>query len=115
MKFQNIITGQWIEATDWQLALKAGDFYCIEQPQLYAGGETSAGPTIYGQIITNTPEDDEPLYRPGFFLVRGFSQWCPKGELGEFCIADATRQLSHEEFERARAAGWTIIEEESKP
>lgn len=100
MKFTHILTGQEVEATTWQMALKAGDYYCIE-------GELM--PTVYGHIITNEAEEGEPPYRPGFFLVRGYSEWCPQGELGMFCIVDATRPLSPEEFAQARANGWTGV------
>lgn len=111
MKFKNTITGEWVEATDWQLALKAGDYYCIAQPLVTMpnesdGWDVTLGPTVYGQIITNEPEREEPAYLPGYFLVRTFSQWCPEGEMGGFCIVDATRQLTPAEFEHARSEGW---------
>ncbi|MCB0190597.1 MAG: hypothetical protein KDJ65_01490 [Anaerolineae bacterium] len=104
MKFTNLITGQQVTAKDWQLALKPGDYYLIKSP--YVGDQNYTGPTIYGEIITNTPEEGEPPYEEGFFLVRGYSQWCPDGELGMFSIVDATRQITKEEFELARQQGW---------
>lgn len=111
MKFRNTITGELIKAAPWQLALKAGDYYCIDAPTVMMQNETGdfdhfPAPTVYGEIITSQAEEDEPPYRPGRFLVRGFSQWSPEGELGEFCIVDATRQLTQAEFEEARASGW---------
>jgi hypothetical protein len=113
MKFKNAITGQIVEAQNWQLKLKAGDYYMIKQPPIFTQNEKGQweehrGPTIYGEIITNEPEEDEPPYQPGFFLVRGYSQWAPTGELGEFCIIDATYPLTKEQFDAARAAGWPI-------
>lgn len=103
MKFFNIVTGQYIEPTDWQLQLKVGDYYINEQAT--AGMLTSETltiyndmPNVYGQIV----EADEP----GYFLVRAYSQWCPEGELGMFNICDATRKLTPQEFEQARANDW---------
>ena len=29
MKFLNSFTGEWVEPKEWQLALKAGDYYAI--------------------------------------------------------------------------------------
>lgn len=107
--FYNQITGQAVEPTDWQLQLKPGDYYLIDRPTIMMGDETHTGPNCYGHIIGNTPDPDEPAYPEGFFLVRAYSQWCPKGELGLFCIVEATRQLTEAEFEAFRAQGWPTV------
>ena len=111
LAFFNYVTGETVTAQDWQVQLQVGDYYAIEQPTAAAGvpGDWevfSDAPTVYGQIITNTAEEDEPAYKPGFFLVRGFSAWCPEGELGLFNICEATRQLTEAQFNAARAADW---------
>ncbi|MCB0207699.1 MAG: hypothetical protein KDJ52_00125 [Anaerolineae bacterium] len=106
MNFYNRITGQTVTPEPWQLELKVGDHYIIKQPKFWVGDEVGIAPTCYGEIITNTPEEDEPPYPNGFFLVRAFSQWCPEGELGMFCIIEATRQITKEKFEQARLQGW---------
>ena len=103
MKFYNQITRQIIYPAAWQLDLKVGDYYCIENPQGAVGDEIFAGPTIYGQI-----ESDKDIPRPGFFWVHGYSQWAPTGELGLFNICEATRLLTEEEFKAARAAHWPL-------
>ncbi|GIK36603.1 MAG: hypothetical protein BroJett011_04360 [Chloroflexota bacterium] len=112
LTFFNALTGQTVTAQDWQLQLKPGDYYAIERPTaatVDAKGRVNYFddvPTVYGQIITNIAEKDEPAYKFGHFLVRGFSQWCPEGELGLFNICEATRQLTEAQFNAARAAGW---------
>lgn len=105
MQFYNMVTGQTIEATEWQMALKVGDFYANEAgivAYLDADSEEAevldTPPAIYGEIL----EADEP----GYFWVRAYSQWCPEGEFGSFNICEATRQLTKEGFEEARQNDW---------
>lgn len=107
MKFINKITNQTVEAQPWQTKLKPGDYYLIKAPIIYLEGETFTGPTIYGQIL---PSHEETYLPAGFHTVRGYSQWAPEGELGLFCIVDASRQLTQDEFEQARAQGWPAEE-----
>lgn len=103
--------GRVVAPAEWQLQLKPGDYYLIERPILRivnpAGQvERTEGPAVYGQIVTNQPHPKEPVYKPGYFLVRAYSTWCPDGELGTFHISEATRPLTAAEFEAARAASW---------
>jgi|GEM_PF-1105235 len=109
LTFTNILTGETVVPNDWKRRLKPGDYYAIEPPTT-ATGEMTQGkinwttfddlPTVYGHI-----ESDEDC-EPGFFWVRGYSQWCPDGELGLLNICEPTRQLTAEEFNQAQAAGW---------
>jgi hypothetical protein len=106
MEFTNILTGQTIKPEAWQLALKPGDYYCIEQPapaiidQATSQVEFFAAPAVYGQIQDNEDCD------PGFFWVEAFSAWCPDGEVGHLNICDPTHLLTEEEFNQAKANGW---------
>ena len=99
MKFQNMITGGWKEAADWQMALKPGDYFVNERP--IAGIVTARErelfeglPTIYARIDKRASDD-------GFFWCTAYSEWEPRGEKGVQCIVDATRQITKEEFDRA--------------
>lgn len=105
MQFRNIITGQLLTPSDWQAALQVGDYYEIAFPIAAAGDGQRFDifdrmPHIYGQI-----ESDEEC-QPGFFWVRAYSTDCPRGEVGSFNICEATRKLTREDFEAARARGW---------
>lgn len=106
LSFFNQFTGQTVTPSPRQLALKPGDYYAITRPTVALVDALGLAeiydnvPTVYGHIITNEPQ-------PGYFLVRGFSQWCPDGELGTFNICEATTHpLTPQQFEAARAAGW---------
>ena len=99
MKFMHLLTGQPVETEPWQDALKVRDFYAIENPTLWAGGEfIPTLPPVYGHILSN--EDCEP----GFFWAEAYSQVCPEGEVGLFCIVEATRLLTEDEFHAALAS-----------
>lgn len=101
MQLYHFITRQMVNTALWQDTLKVGDFYLIENPTLWAGAEFfPALPPVYGKIIS--AEGCEP----GFFWAEAFSQMCPEGETGEFCIAEASRQLTEAEFQAAQAQGW---------
>ncbi len=101
MKLIHMLTGHPVETEPWQDALRVGDFYVIENPTLWAGGEfIPALPPVYGHIISNEDCD------PGFFWAEAFSQMCPEGEIGEFCIVEASRQLTEAEFLTAQKSGW---------
>lgn len=95
MRFHNFLTGEWVEATEWQAALKVGDYYRI----------ADADYDIYGQIIEATEEE-------GMFWVEGYSVACPQGEKGMFCVVDATHPLTQEEFERAKQHNWQLSPDE---
>lgn len=103
MKFINQITGKTVEAQPWQTQLKPGDYYLIVAPIIYLNGQNFTGPTVYGQIL---PSHEEDLLPDGFHTVRAYSQWEPDGELGLFCVVDATRQLTEAEFDAFRSQGW---------
>lgn len=102
MKFQNMITGDEVEAQDWQLALKPGDCYVNEQPVagiIHSDGHTEQFrnmPKIYCQVLSEARD-----VGPGFLWVRAYSQWDPSGEHGLNCIVDGTRLITREEFEQA--------------
>ena len=100
MKFWNSVLNAWVEPSEWQKELKIGDFYAIYPNRIVMGKQFLPAPTVYG-LITND-EDCEP----GYFFVRAFSQWMPDGDIGEFCICDATHRLTEEQFKEAQAAGW---------
>jgi len=105
MEFRNMITGQAVRPAPWQLDLKIGDYYTIAAPTAAMGdGEHfevfDDMPPVYGEIV-----DDEEC-APGYFLARGYSAWCPDGELGILNICEPTRRLTAEEFTAARARGW---------
>jgi len=105
MKFFNQITGEHVIPADWQLQLKPGDYFIVEQPIMGIIGEQGAqqfdtsGIKIHVRI-------DKATRQPGFFLCTGFSTFCPGGEQGRQCIMDATRQITKEEFEQARKRDW---------
>jgi hypothetical protein len=106
MKFVNQITGERIEAAEWQIKLKPGDYFVNERPiagvidksgtQLF---DTSMWPTIYVHI-------DKPTRDAGFFWCTAYSEWEPNGDKGVQCILDATRQITKEEFEAASLRDW---------
>lgn len=101
MQFVNILTGKTMTPEPWQLELKVGDFYINEKAVAALGEDIFySTPNIYGQIVS-----DEDC-RPGYFWVRGYSEWCPEGELGGFNICEATRKLTEDEFNQARENGW---------
>jgi len=101
MQLYHMLTGQTVETAPWQEALKVGDFYLIEKPSLWAGAAFFPDlPPVYGHILSD--EDCEP----GFFWAEAFSQMCPEGEMGEFCIVEASQQLTQEEFQAAQDNGW---------
>lgn len=88
MEFYNMVTGETVRPTDWQLQLKVGDFYANEAGvAAYADSEgvkvIGRPPTIYGEILEAA--------EPGFFRVKAYSVWCPEGEGGLFNICEATR------------------------
>jgi len=101
--FINLLTGQAVEPAEWQLALAVGDYYLNDRPVVAINGGMFLDdvPNIYGEIVSSEG------CRPGMFITRGYSQWCPEGELGLFHICEATRQLTADEFEAARKEGWT--------
>lgn len=74
--FFNAITGQVVTPVEWQLELKPGDYYIIEQPDIglldRAGRavERDIGPTVYGRIETG---EDTPGF--GYF-------WCAATQPG---------------------------------
>lgn len=109
MEFTNMITGQTVTPTDWQQALKVGDYYCIAKPVVAVidpntGHAGSLGPNevpaVYGRIVSAVPR------APGHFWAKAYSQWCPDGETGLVCIVDPTHQLTKDEFNQAKASGW---------
>lgn len=79
LTFLNMVTGESVTAQPWQEALAVGDHYFI-----------ASDPVVIGEIL----EADDP----GFFWVRGYSLACPDGEVGLFCVADATAKISAEVF-----------------
>lgn len=85
MKYQNMMTGDAVEALPWQLALKPGDCYVNEQPT-----------HIFCQVLSEARD-----VGPGFVWVRAFSAFEPRGERGLNCIVDGTRLISREEFDQA--------------
>ena len=102
MKYQNMITGNDVEAQPWQLALKPGDCYVNEQPIDVAvtidGNmqEFTSLPKIYCQVLSEARD-----VGPGFFWVRAFSIFEPAGERGLNCIVDGTRPITRDEFDQA--------------
>lgn len=105
MKFLNSFTGEWIEPAKWQLALKAGDYYAIYPVRIALGKQYVPVPTIYGCITGN-----EGL-ELGYFQVQTYSQSLSEGNAEEFCICDATHQLTEEQFKQAQGAGWPELPE----
>ncbi len=89
MRFHNMLTGEWQEPAEWQVALKVGDYYRI------------AHYGIYGQLIEATQNE-------GFFWAKGYSISCPEGETGMFCVLDATHPCTQEEFEQAKQRNWEV-------
>lgn len=89
--FINMLTGQTVTPTDWQLTLTVGDYYRIDLRDL----------TIYGHITAHKGRKDS-----GFFWSDGFSILCPDGELGVVCIVDCTAKITEEEFNAARLREW---------
>jgi hypothetical protein len=110
MKLWNQIKNAWVEPEPWQLGLKVGDYYAIYPNRLVVGPQALPAPTVYGRI-----QSDENC-EAGFFIVLGYSEWMPQGEVGEFCICEATHILTEEQFRQAQQAGWpelpAILEEE---
>ena len=103
MQFINILTGEPIEPQPWQMELRPGDLYVIENPVvgLQGGGVTTLyNVTFFGVIIDDQDCD------PGFFNVLTYSRYCPKGEEGVVCIVEPTRTIPPEEFDAARKKGW---------
>jgi hypothetical protein len=107
MQFVNLLTGKTINSMPWQDELDPGSFYAIENPVIGMLNVDGFDPItipdnviVYGEIL-NADGCDE-----GFFNVRAYSTYCPDGEEGLFCVADATRRISREEFESAREKGW---------
>lgn len=98
--FQNLITGQVTQTTDWQLALKPGDHYIIENPKAYVGTRSIPMPNVYGEIIEVADN--------GYCKVKAFSAFCPDGELGSMCIVDPTRLITSYEFKSYQIAGWPV-------
>jgi hypothetical protein len=102
MKFQNMMTGEEVEALPWQMALKPGDCYVNESP--IAGIITVDGateqfkdlPKIYCQVLSEARD-----VGPGFLWVRAYSEFEPGGERGLNCIVDGTRPITREEFDQA--------------
>ena len=105
VKLYNSITGEWVEPAQWQLALKIGDHYAIHPNRIVLGKQYVPVPTVYGCITSDAGCE------PGFFFVSAYSQWNPDGEIGGFCICDATHPLTEEQFERAKAEGWPELPE----
>lgn len=104
MKLIHLLTRHKVETAPWQDALKVGDYYLIEKPSLWAGAEFFPDlPPVYGHILS--AEDCEP----GFFWAEAFSQVCPEGEIGLFCICEASRQLTEAEFLEAQSYGWPAL------
>ena len=70
--FRYLVTGQTITADDWQLDLKPGDYYIIEQPVIYVGSKTIPMPNVYGEILE--------VEANGFCRVKAYSIFSPDGE-----------------------------------
>jgi len=102
MKFQNMITGEEVEAQAWQMALKPGDCYVNESPiagiiTIDGGAEQFTDlPKIYCQVLSEARDVGK-----GFLWVKAYSVFEPGGERGLNCIVDGTRLISREEFEKA--------------
>lgn len=103
MRFRDQMTGRLVETAPWQDALQVGAYYLIENPNLWAGADFSpALPQGFGKIISDEACERRWLQH-GFFWAEAYSQVCPEGEVGLFCIAEATRQLTEDQFRAALA------------
>ena len=103
MEFTNIITGEPIVPLPWQLELKPGDLYIIENPSISLMGSGTINLediAVYGEIL------DAKNCAKAFFNVRAFSRYCPKGEEGLLCIVEPTRRITRGEFDAAREKDW---------
>ena len=109
MEIINPLTNEPVQVQEWQLNLKPGDYYLIASPICQVGHLRIPAPPIYGYV-----EDIEHPYT-GYIYVRGFSQWCPAGELGGMFIAEPTRQLTAAEFLAAQSADWPTSPPEADP
>jgi len=105
MKLWNFIANEWVEPTMWQKGLKIGDLYAIHPNRIVLGKQYVPAPTVYGRIT------GDEMCEPGFFIVLAYSQLSPQGEVGEFCICEATHQLTEEQFKRAQSAAWPELPE----
>lgn len=89
----------------WQLDLKPEDYFVNEQPVAGIVSERGTqqfdtkGITIYVHI-------EKVARYKGFFWCTAYSEFVPDGEQGIQCIVDATRPITKDEFEQARARGW---------
>jgi len=97
----------------WQSELAPGDFFV----------RTGADVPIFCEVLDPTaaspgasPEDldeaheaaawyQEPHMR-GFRFCRAFSQYCPRGELGDVHISTAALKITKEMFQQAQARNW---------
>jgi hypothetical protein len=105
LKLYNSITGEWVKPKQWQSELRIGDYYAIHHNRIVMGLQALPAPTVYGRITSSKNCD------PGFFIVQAYSQWTPQGEMGNFCICDATHRLTKEQFKQIREAGWPELPE----
>ena len=94
MKFQNMLTGEEVEAQPWQMALKPGDCYVNELSAV--SDQQSAVASIYCQVLSEARD-----VGTGFLWVRAYSVFEPDGERGLNCIVDGTRLISRDEFQQA--------------
>lgn len=83
-------TGKAITPAPWQIALKVGDCCLIERDGL---------PPVYCRLVKARPE-------LGWFMAERYSEPNPTGNQDSFCIIEASRLITPDEFEQARALGW---------
>ena len=88
----------------WQAALGPGDFFLRIAD---CGGEPVV---IYGEIFESEYEEDREAHRDpamkNYRLSRCASEVCPEPEIGDVHVASIVRQISKDEFDRARKLGW---------
>lgn len=91
----------------WAANCKVGDFFTRE---VKMGHEVVS---IWGEILPNISEDEDEneiiLSYEGdaYRFANCFSLLCPDGELGSVHLSVIGRLVTAEEFEAARARGWS--------
>jgi hypothetical protein len=86
---------------DWQLKVTPGAYAWADIADYDL--------TIYYEIIKlELEEGDEPL-PAGYRWTRGYSQACPKGELGSVHVSMLGGTISKEIFEAARELKWPRV------
>lgn len=96
---------------------KAAENHHVKMAELRHGDcfvRTSLEAVIYGEVIEHTdfPEDADDIAQAranGYVYGRCFSVLCPEGEFGDTHLTNVGRKISKEEFEAAKASGWTSL------